>query len=790
VHTLNVKLREDGFVFDKLYLTLATDVPMGTGPALSSLASHRWFQDGDLVVMQAENATARAAGSGDAWALEANQSASGEAELRALPDDGTAFAIASDAQGSAARLDFDVVFKKEGRYNVWVRGHSDPVAPAGSDSVYVGLDAGMPAGINGFSTTLGWRQTMYGTPAQVTVSSLGKHTLSVYVREDGFAIDKILLAHVAADYAPSGEGPGETVVDASGTLPGTVQGCENNVCDAGETPETCPWDCQPTDIVQQKPNWRVRYEENGTSTLGPVYQLGAGAGPFAIDNDIVTGTVADDGDGYWSLTLTAKKKLVNVAFPWLTTSESTFVPLNGTAEDDLVYTPGFVGRIETETTRDSWAWGVWRYPGQGDPTPLAQAFAPLIVNADADYAQVLAAVNWPPRPARILHARQQYQVLFDEPLEIGQTRTLRILLKKVRGSGTYAPWILATERYRKWLAPRQRRWTQPRWVDEGEGFIYYGLMNRTVPPTAASISGMFSDAQVKQYFPWVQFWGQMSNYAGVPDPYTNGGPTGCCLLEPTVHPRYEGVSYGSSVGQDLRPLLRETLPAMGVHWGFYSRPSEQDLSADPGQSYLRDWVEYNRNYGSDAFYLDIVGRKGMGDLKTVADYLETLRHAHEGIVSEGLIDIYPVAGLLDGTVSASGGLEFSRVALGPRTDFFGFLNTTGVLFGENNGYAGERLGFLHGTKQIPNAGNVNAMHRAIAEVRASVNWWARRPRYVHTAGLGVPSDGSIQVRRFIGADGVSLLAVDNPQMIANATIAVKGVTVPLSSSPVSCVLVP
>ena len=47
---------------------------------------------------------------------------------------------------------------------------------------------------------------MDGTPATITIGSPGLHTLSVYMREDGMRVDRILLSTDAA-LTPSGSRP-------------------------------------------------------------------------------------------------------------------------------------------------------------------------------------------------------------------------------------------------------------------------------------------------------------------------------------------------------------------------------------------------------------------------------------------------------------------------------------------------------------------------------------------------------------------------------------------------------
>ena len=111
---------------------------------------------------------------------------------------------------ASPRLDFKVNFVKTGVHQVWVRG----IGTDGSnDSVHVGLDGAETATsdrISSFFTTWTWsRNTMDNVAATVTITTPGVHTINVWMREDGFVFDKLLLT-VNASYAPSGTGTAES----------------------------------------------------------------------------------------------------------------------------------------------------------------------------------------------------------------------------------------------------------------------------------------------------------------------------------------------------------------------------------------------------------------------------------------------------------------------------------------------------------------------------------------------------------------------------------------------------
>ena len=105
------------------------------------------------------------------------------------------------------RLDFRVNFRRTGTHYVWVRGRG----PSGNDdSCHVGLDGAAVSTadkVTGFTTNWGWsRSTADGPSATLNITNLGLHTINVWMREDGFVIDRIALATNAA-YTPTGLGP-------------------------------------------------------------------------------------------------------------------------------------------------------------------------------------------------------------------------------------------------------------------------------------------------------------------------------------------------------------------------------------------------------------------------------------------------------------------------------------------------------------------------------------------------------------------------------------------------------
>jgi len=183
---------------------------VANGPAYSPTAG------GDnLVVIEADRYHQRVGGSGaaagHAWTpTTAFAGQSGSYALQAAPNDD----LANINTGYAAispRLDYMVNFAATGTYYVWVRGWGPDAA---SDSCHVGLDGleiATSDRITGFTPGWTWsNQTMDGVVASFTVSVVGFHCVSIWMREDGFVFDKMVLTTNAGLAAPSGAGPAVT----------------------------------------------------------------------------------------------------------------------------------------------------------------------------------------------------------------------------------------------------------------------------------------------------------------------------------------------------------------------------------------------------------------------------------------------------------------------------------------------------------------------------------------------------------------------------------------------------
>jgi hypothetical protein len=161
-----------------------------------------------LVSIEVEHFDSVTSAGGHDWVTVEFDGASGSASLQSLPNDGAS--INTDFETSSPRLDFLVDFALDGRHFIWLRGIG---ASGTDDSAHVGLDgAGQQSSdrMSRFSNTWQWsKATMDGKRAFLDVPSAGEHVLNIWMREDGFVLDKVVLT-TDRTYRPEGLGPDES----------------------------------------------------------------------------------------------------------------------------------------------------------------------------------------------------------------------------------------------------------------------------------------------------------------------------------------------------------------------------------------------------------------------------------------------------------------------------------------------------------------------------------------------------------------------------------------------------
>ena len=175
-------------------------------------ASPAAFQEANgQVVMEAEHYSAKVARNSQDWLLETAQSGfSGTAYVEALANIGKN--IGTNYVTTSPEVVYRVQFTTPGTYYVWVRGFG---ATDQDDSVHAGIDGtgSSTADTINLSTKSKWgwtRTAMDGSSATIKITSPGLHTIHLWMREDGFKIDKILLRTNSSSTAPSGSGPAES----------------------------------------------------------------------------------------------------------------------------------------------------------------------------------------------------------------------------------------------------------------------------------------------------------------------------------------------------------------------------------------------------------------------------------------------------------------------------------------------------------------------------------------------------------------------------------------------------
>jgi hypothetical protein len=173
-----------------------------------------------IISVEAEHFDTNVSQGGHSWTSIALAGSSGSGAMEATLNNG-----ANNNTGyvsNSPRLDYPINFTRTGIHYVWIRAHT----ASGDDSVHVGLDGAAVSSsdrISGFALgTWSWsKQTMDGPVATVNITTTGIHTLNLWMREDGFVVDKVLLT-TNASYIPSGTGVTESPIEASGTSGATV----------------------------------------------------------------------------------------------------------------------------------------------------------------------------------------------------------------------------------------------------------------------------------------------------------------------------------------------------------------------------------------------------------------------------------------------------------------------------------------------------------------------------------------------------------------------------------------
>jgi hypothetical protein len=152
-----------------------------------------------LVVLEAEKAGTNVPQGNHTWdPVTTPAGFVGTAAMQSNPNDQTGGGDAAYLTQSP-RLDFQVLFVTTGTHYVWVRGRGLATPDIGNnDSCHTGLNntaittSDRMSGFNATAWT--WRNTtMDNVVASFNVPSVGVHTVNLWMREDGFIADRLLL---------------------------------------------------------------------------------------------------------------------------------------------------------------------------------------------------------------------------------------------------------------------------------------------------------------------------------------------------------------------------------------------------------------------------------------------------------------------------------------------------------------------------------------------------------------------------------------------------------------------
>ena len=128
------------------------------------------------------------------WIAVNSADASNNQAMTTTPDNKTLF---TGAQGSPS-LTYFAFFDRPGKWYLWIRGSGDTVnGEGGSDSLHAGLNGSLSETadkIDNFPPAWSWsNSTRDGVRASLNIPAAGIHAVNLWMREDGLAVDKILL---------------------------------------------------------------------------------------------------------------------------------------------------------------------------------------------------------------------------------------------------------------------------------------------------------------------------------------------------------------------------------------------------------------------------------------------------------------------------------------------------------------------------------------------------------------------------------------------------------------------
>lgn len=196
--------RVDGEVMDLISQRDVATVSMSAARGAFSTQNGR-------VVIEAEHFEDDRSYNNQRWAVQRDKSGyAGQGAIVVAPDRGVR--IRSRYNKRSPEVTYPVYFEEPGRYYIWMRVWADN---NNSNSVHLGIN-GAANRSSSYIGTDSFRQWVWtrqrqdsDDPARIDVSSAGMKELNVWMREDGFYIDRIMLTKDRG-YRPEGAGPPES----------------------------------------------------------------------------------------------------------------------------------------------------------------------------------------------------------------------------------------------------------------------------------------------------------------------------------------------------------------------------------------------------------------------------------------------------------------------------------------------------------------------------------------------------------------------------------------------------
>ena len=181
---------------------LCTEAEWQSACELPPRAASKTQDSTGLVFFEAEDFDARV-DRDDRWRLRTTHAGYvGTGAMYADDDDGDQYN--SNYVSQSPRMDYSITFNRTGTHYVWIRGYAEG---SGDNTVHAGLNG---AGVNtadriGNYTTDGWiwvNVTLDGNQATIDIPSTGTHTVNIWMREDGFYADRVVITS-DADFNPN-----------------------------------------------------------------------------------------------------------------------------------------------------------------------------------------------------------------------------------------------------------------------------------------------------------------------------------------------------------------------------------------------------------------------------------------------------------------------------------------------------------------------------------------------------------------------------------------------------------